>query len=49
MKKHILCLLCSFVALAFIASCQQEGTTDVIEPANDSPGYMNRPAPSPTN
>jgi len=26
MKKHILCLLGAIVAIAFIASCQQEGT-----------------------
>jgi uncharacterized lipoprotein YajG len=48
MKKYILSLLGIFVAMAFIASCQQEGTTVTEEPENASPGYMNRPAPSPT-
>jgi uncharacterized lipoprotein YajG len=49
MKKYILSLLGIFVAMAFIASCQQEGTTVKEEPAgNASAGYMNRPAPSPT-
>jgi len=48
MKKYILSLLGIFVAMAFIASCQQEGTTDTTEPANGSSAYMNRPAPSPT-
>jgi hypothetical protein len=48
MKKYILSLLGIFVAMAFIASCQQEGTTVTEEPDNASPAYMNRPAPSPT-
>jgi len=48
MKKYILSLLSIFVAMAFIASCQQEGTTVTEEPPNASPGYMNRPARSPT-
>ena len=48
MKKYILSLQGIFVATAFIASCQQEGTTDTTEPANGSSAYMNRPAPSPT-
>src|SRR6476620_8772102 len=48
MKKYILSLLGIFVAMAFIASCQQEGTTVTEEPANGPPAYMNRPAPSPT-
>jgi hypothetical protein len=37
-----------FVAMPFIASCQQEGTTVTEEPTSGSPAYMNRPAPSPT-
>jgi len=48
MKKYILFLLSIFVAMAFMPSCQQEGTTVTEEPVNASPGYMNRPAPSPT-
>jgi len=49
MKKYILSLLGIFAAMAFIASCQQEGTTVTEEPDNASTaGYMNRPAPSPT-
>jgi hypothetical protein len=48
MKKYILSALGIFVAMAFIASCQQEGTTVTEEPANGPPAYMNRPAPSPT-
>jgi uncharacterized lipoprotein YajG len=48
MKKYILSLLGIFVAMAFIASCQQEGTTVTEEPVSASTGYMNRPAPSPT-
>src|ERR1043165_2744930 len=45
MKKHILSLLGIFVALAFIASCQQEGTTgntiyETTAPVDGSPGYM---------
>jgi uncharacterized lipoprotein YajG len=48
MKKYILSLLGIFVAMAFIASCQQEGTTVTEEPDNAPPAYMNRPAPSPT-
>jgi len=43
-----LSLLGLFVAMAFIASCQQEGTTVTEEPISGSPGYMNRPSPSPT-
>jgi uncharacterized lipoprotein YajG len=48
MKKYILSLLGIFVVTAFIASCQQQGTTVTEEPDNASAGYMNRPAPSPT-
>ena len=48
MKKYILSLLGILVAMAFIASCQQEGTTVTEEPDSGSPAYMNRPAPSPT-
>jgi hypothetical protein len=48
MKKYMLALLGIFVAMAFIASCQQGGTTDTTEPDNALPAYMNRPAPSPT-
>jgi len=48
MKKYILSLLGIFVAMAFIASCQQEGTTVTEEPASGPTAYMNRPAPSPT-
>ncbi len=48
MKKYILSLLGIFVAMAFLASCQQEGTTVTEEPASGSAAYMNRPAPSPT-
>jgi uncharacterized lipoprotein YajG len=45
---YILSLLGIFVAMAFIASCQQEGTTVTEEPTDGPPAYMNRPAPSPT-
>jgi hypothetical protein len=53
MKKYMLCLIGSFVAMAFIASCQQQGTTGNViyestGPGTDSPAYMNRPAPSPS-
>jgi uncharacterized lipoprotein YajG len=48
MKKYVLSLLGIFIAVAFIASCQQEGTTVTEEPDIASHGYMNRPAPSPT-
>jgi len=48
MKKYILSLLGIFVAMAFIASCQQEGTIVTEEPTNGPTTYMNRPAPSPT-
>ncbi|HEY6154278.1 MAG TPA: hypothetical protein VIW07_11105 [Candidatus Udaeobacter sp.] len=48
MKKYILFLLGSLVAMAFITSCQQEGTSVTEEPANGPAAYMNRPAPSPT-
>jgi len=47
MKKYILSVLGIFVAMAFIASCQQEGTTVTEEPASGPHSYMNRPAPSP--
>jgi uncharacterized lipoprotein YajG len=47
-KKRIMSLLGIFIAMAFIASCQQEGTTVTEEPYNAPPTYMNRPAPSPT-
>jgi hypothetical protein len=47
-KKYMLALLGIFVPMAFIVSCQQEGTTVTEESANGSPAYMNRPAPSPT-
>jgi uncharacterized lipoprotein YajG len=48
MKKYILSLLSIFVSMAFLASCQQEGTTVTEEAANRPTAYMNRPAPSPT-
>ena len=48
MKKYILSLLGIFVAMAFIASCQQEGTTVTEEPDSGPHAYMNRPASSPT-
>jgi len=48
MKKYILFLLGIFIAMAFIASCQQEGTTVTEEPAKGPTTYMNRPAQSPT-
>ena len=38
MKKYILSLLGIFVAMAFIASCQQEGTTVTEEPNSAPPG-----------
>ena len=47
MKKYILSLLGIFVAMAFIASCQQEGTTVTEEPAHGTTTYMNRPSPLP--
>jgi hypothetical protein len=47
-KKYILSLLGIFVAMTFIASCQQEGTTVTEEPSNGPTVYLNRPAPSPT-
>jgi uncharacterized lipoprotein YajG len=47
MKKYTLSLLGIFVAMAFLASCQQEGTTDTTEPATGTTAYMNRPEPSP--
>jgi hypothetical protein len=31
--------------MAFLASCQQEGTTDTTEPATGTTTYMNRPEP----
>jgi hypothetical protein len=49
MKKYILSLLGIFIAMAFIASCQQQGTTVTEEPDNPPPVYMNRPPPSPTH
>jgi hypothetical protein len=48
MKKYILSALAICVAMASIASCQQEATTVTEEPANGPPAYMNRPEPSPT-
>ena len=48
MKKYMLSLLGIIVAMAFIASCQQEGTTVTEEPAKGPTAYMNRPAQSPT-
>ena len=48
MKKYILFLPGIFVAMAFIASCQQQGTTVTEEPDSASHAYMNRPEPSPT-
>jgi hypothetical protein len=45
MKRCILPLLGIFVAMAFLASCQQEGTTDTTEPATGTTTYMNRPEP----
>jgi uncharacterized lipoprotein YajG len=48
MKKYILSLFGIFVAMAFVASCQHEGTTLTEEPDSAAPAYMNRPAPSPT-
>jgi hypothetical protein len=47
MKSYIVRSVLGFVALALIASCQQEGTTVTEEPANGPAQYMNRPAPSP--
>jgi len=38
-------LLGIFVAMAFLASCQQEGTTDTTEPATGTTTYMNRSEP----
>ena len=40
MKKYILSLLGIFVAMAFIASCQQEGTTVTEEPDNAPPANI---------
>ena len=49
MKKYLLCLLVTFVSMAFIAACQQEGTTVIEQPVNPPAQYMNRPAASPTH
>ena len=48
MKKYILSLLGIFVAMAFIASCREEGTTVTEEPVRGPTTYMNRPSPLPT-
>ena len=47
MKRYTLSLLGIFVAMAFLASCQQEGTTDTTEPATGTTTYVSRPEPPP--
>jgi uncharacterized lipoprotein YajG len=37
MKKHILCLLGAIVAMAFFASCQNQGTTTTTTAPAASP------------
>lgn len=49
MKKYILSLLGIFVVMAFVASCQQQGTTVTEDTSGEAPKYMNRPAPSPAH
>src|SRR6516164_617873 len=56
MKRYILCLLGAIIAMAFIASCQEQGTTTTTASPAPTKGHVKtssgnlyrNPAPSPT-